>query len=217
MLGARGFVNIRAIQDGLRANPPRKIGELKVLRFTDRWDETGPLGKIVSETDRAARDLLTFELEKDARIILRPSGTESKNKIYVEVCAKPLGDDAPDDALQPQKDEFDSLAREIAKDFTLEMLSQIGVSLPRYALEVSDLVPLEWKQDLAEVFLPRLTQRIQSGEGGPDLETWIDGHLQSYGANGRLLVKNAIKAYCVEKKPAAEVEEALKTLFDITL
>ena len=215
MQGARGFINIRQIQDGLRNNPPEKIGDLKVVKFTDRWDESGVLGKIVSSTDRAARDLLTFELEGGARIILRPSGTESKNKVYVEVCAAPLGEGAGTDALARQKEETDAIAHRISQDFVLEMLSRIGVAIPRFGLEASSLVPLEWKQDFANSLLPEIVRRLTGGEKASALEEWIDSRLSSYGADGRLLVKGAVAAYCDYESPAVEVREQLAEIFGL--
>jgi hypothetical protein len=213
MLGAPGFLNIRKIQRSLRENPPARVGDLAVLRFTDRWDESGPLGPIVSETDRAARDLLTFELERNARVILRPSGTESKNKIYVEVCGEPLGDGATGADLRRKKDEIDALAAQIGEDFCIEMLSRIGVSLPRYAFAISDLVPLERKQDFADSLLPELVDRLERGEAGPDLEEWVDRRLESYGADGRLLVRHAVEAYCHMENPGSKVVAGLRSLF----
>jgi len=217
MQGARGFVNMRQIQTSLRADPPSRVGDLKVLRFTDRWDEAGPLGKIVSPTDRAARDLLTFELEENTRITLRPSGTESKNKIYVEACAEPLGEGASVSALERQKSKVDALSQRVAQDFSLEMLSRIDVHLPRFALEVSDLVPLEWKQDFALSFVPELVERLTGSDPDPALDRWIDQRLSSYGADGRLLVRDAVAAYCRTESPAREISSRLEELFSVRL
>ena len=215
MLGASGFVNIRAIQDSLRGAPLDRVGDLQVERFTDRWDESGPLGPIASSTDRASRDLLTFELEQNVRITLRPSGTESKNKVYVEACGEPLGDDGSAADLEREKARVDALAVRVAQDFTLAMLGRIDVSIPRYALDVSDLVALDWKQDFADRFLPELTGRLQGGEKATDLGDWVDERLRPYGADGRLLVKDAVASYCREAQPPREVRGELETLFGL--
>jgi phosphoglucomutase len=213
MQGARGFLNIRRAQQSLRERPPPAVGTFTVRSFIDRWDESGPLGKILSETDRAARDLLSFELEGGARIILRPSGTEPKNKIYVEVSSEPLGETAPREALERQKDEIDRRAHRLAQDFCLEMLARIDVRLPRYALEISDLVALEHKQDFARAFLPELESRILRGDPARGAGEWVDQRLRPYGADARLLVRGAIHAYLREASPPAAVRERLQEIF----
>jgi phosphoglucomutase/phosphomannomutase len=218
MLGASGFVRMRQIQDRLRESPPAAIGGRKVLELTDRWDESGPWGKIQSATDRLSRDLLTFRLEGGARLTLRPSGTESKNKIYVEVCGEPLGKDATDGALARDKERIDAAARDLARSFTREMLSTVDISLPDYALDVSDLVALEWKQDFAEKFLPELIARVErggsEGERGA-LGAWIDRRLSPYGADARLLVAGAVRSYLDLEPPPPRVREALVEAFSL--
>jgi phosphoglucomutase len=89
MEGIVGLERIGRIQDRLRAEPPEKIAGKKVLRFIDNQKVGGPLK---SETDRASRNVLFFEIEQDAdrtsRVIIRPSGTEPKTK-YMWRC-RPL-------------------------------------------------------------------------------------------------------------------------------
>jgi len=213
MLGAKGFFNIRQIQDSLRERQPEKIGDRKVLEMTDRWSEEGPLGKIHSETERMSRDLLVFRLEGDARIILRPSGTESKNKVYVEVCGKPLGESVPADALPREKAKLDRIAEELGRAFTQEMLSRIGVELPDYALEVSGLVALENKEHFAKTFLPELVARLERSEGGAELDEWIDTTLKPYGADGRMLVEPAVHAYLKSTSLPEGIAAALAAAF----
>ena len=62
MRGAQGFLDMQRIQRSLRESPPAAVGGLRVSRFVDRCDEAGPYGPILSETDRAARDILLFDL-----------------------------------------------------------------------------------------------------------------------------------------------------------
>jgi len=215
MLGAQGFLNIRKIQDSLREKPPEKIGDRKVLEMTDRWSEEGPLGKIHSETERMSRDLLVFQLEGDARIVLRPSGTESKNKVYVEVCGKPIADSMPADSLAKEKEKLDRIADELGKAFTREMLSRIEVQLPDYAFEVSGLVALENKMHFAAEFLPELVARLGRGEAGANLDAWMDTQLQPYGADGRMLVAPAVSAYLKSANLPDGIADALAAAFSV--
>jgi phosphomannomutase len=68
--------NIGRVLNSLRSSRPDQIAGLKVLRFDDLLKPTG---------DLPATDGLRFYLEKDVRIIIRPSGTEPKVKCYIEV------------------------------------------------------------------------------------------------------------------------------------
>jgi phosphoglucomutase/phosphomannomutase len=215
MRGARGFFDMQKIQRSLRESPPAAIGPLRVVRFVDRCDESGPYGKILSETDRTARDILIFELERGSRVILRPSGTEPKNKIYVEACGEPLGDDIDPETWDRHRREIDDQARLVAVDFAREMLARIGVEIPGWALEVSDLVSLEDKRDFAASFMPELVGRIGAGESGPDFEAWIDDRLRGYGPDARLLVRPGVAAWGRDEAPEAGLRARLSELFDL--
>ena len=57
--------------------------------FEDLRDERGRMGELKGATDAAARNFLIFHLGENARISLRPSGTEPKAKAYVEACCAP--------------------------------------------------------------------------------------------------------------------------------
>lgn len=182
MKGAVGRARIEALQQGFREQPPTHIGERVVTAFHDRQDPEGPFGPIVSETDRASRDVLVFELGPDARVILRPSGTEPKNKVYAELAgADPAQVDAACEAL--------------AEDMTLLMLERVDMPLPRWALKVSGLVPVEQKQHFAAEVLPALVRRLLAGEPS---EAWLDAQLARYGKDPRGLVAPAVHASGLE-------------------
>ena len=217
MQGAQGFLRMRKIQNSLRQDPPKKIGSRRVLEVTDRWDESGPWGKIQSETDRLSRDLITFVLEGGGRLTLRPSGTESKNKIYVEICGEPLGDKATVAELAAEKERLDRETDEVARAFTREMLARIDVSVPDYALDVSDLVALECKLDFAESFLPELIEKLSDSGLGSGLEDWVDERLASYGADARLLVRDAVRSYLDSEDVSPEAIAGLTEIFSLAV
>lgn len=185
MRGAAGKAKIEAIQAALRAAPIREVAGLAVTAFHDRADPTGPLGPIKSGTDAASRDVLVFQLGPDARALLRPSGTEPKNKVYVEVCG------APGEALVV----VEARAKALALDFARQMLATVGITLPAWALQVSDLVAIEQKLHFAETFLPELRRRLAAGE---DPQAWIDAELRPYGKDPRGLVAEAVRAWVAE-------------------
>ncbi|MBW2733908.1 MAG: phospho-sugar mutase [Deltaproteobacteria bacterium] len=73
--------------DALRATPPSHIAGRVVERARDLN---------AGEGDLAPSDVLIYELAGDARVVVRPSGTEPKLKCYYEICEKmSTGEDLP--------------------------------------------------------------------------------------------------------------------------
>ena len=208
MSGAEGASRIQHIQQTLRSNPPGELDGWEVTRAVDHWDETGVHGPLLSDTDRAARNVLVYRLGNGARVIIRPSGTEPKNKVYVEVPAPPLGVEAGDDELASTKMATDGLARRLADDFTRQMLAAVDVELPDYALRISDLVPLDRRLDFVERFVPDFEQRALACARGQDrpesASEWIDERLAPYGKDARALVGDAMTAYLQTERRRAE-------------
>lgn len=71
--------NIGRVLNSIRSSKPDQLAGLKVLRFDDLLKPEG---------DLPPTDGLRLYLEKDIRIIIRPSGTEPKVKCYIEVVCK---------------------------------------------------------------------------------------------------------------------------------
>jgi phosphomannomutase len=82
----------------LRADPPTSIGRRAVIEITDYLTEG---------TGLPPSDILRLDLEGGARVMLRPSGTEPKLKVYVEVVAE------ADDSSAPTA--LDELAADVRK------------------------------------------------------------------------------------------------------
>jgi phosphoglucomutase/phosphomannomutase len=208
MRGAAGKARIERIQSELRAHPPAQIGELPVTAVHDRADPNGPLGPIRSDTDAASRDVLVFEMGDTARILLRPSGTEPKNKIYVEYKGRPGSDPAT------EIPRCTAMARALARAFAQDMLGRVGITLPAWALRVSDLVAIEQKQALADTLLPTLQGRLADGSDprAAELQAWLDAELKTFGKDPRKLVAEAIAAWCEDASApeAARVAEAMR-------
>ncbi len=208
MTGAIGLANIRKIQAALREKPPVELAGLRVIEAIDHLDESGPLGRLVSQTDAASRDVLVFRLEGGARAILRPSGTEPKNKAYVEVPLPPLGVAAGAAALARQREQGDQRTLEIADALSQQMLRVIGVDLPRYALRVSGLVSLDKRVDFAHRFVPALVERATANPAPAPLRAWIDAELESYGKDARGLTADALRAFLAGERAAARTPAA---------
>jgi len=141
-------------------------------------------------------------LEGGARAILRPSGTEPKNKAYVEVPLPPLGVGASPAALARQKEEGDRRTLEIADALSQHMLRLIGVDLPRFSLRVSGLVSLDNRIDFAHRFVPALVERARANPPPAELRAWMDGELESYGKDARELTVDAMRAFVAEERNA---------------
>jgi phosphoglucomutase/phosphomannomutase len=187
MRGAAGKARIERIQASLRAEPPAEVAGLAVTEFADRRDPASSLGPIRSGSDAASRDVLVFRCGEGNRVILRPSGTEPKNKVYVEVIGAPG---------EPSAD-VDTRAERLALDFAALMLARVDVRLPEWALRVSDLVAIEQKVDLAERILPEVRARLAAGGSPRDaaLQAWLDAQLKPFGKDPRGLVAPAIAAW----------------------
>ena len=82
--GIEGLEKIQTILETLRADVPKEIGGYKVLKVRDyKKDTITDLadGKVTS-TGLPASNVLYYELEDDAWVCVRPSGTEPKVKFY---------------------------------------------------------------------------------------------------------------------------------------
>ncbi len=82
--GASGMERMNEIMTSLRNEVPTSIGGHKVICFRD-YKESFSLNTITKEKtdiDLPKSDVLTFDLEGNAQVVLRPSGTEPKIKAY---------------------------------------------------------------------------------------------------------------------------------------
>ena len=84
--GADGLCQMYGLMNHLRNEPPKQIAALPIRQVTDY--------KEVEKTGLPASDVLAFHLEDGGRVIIRPSGTEPKMKVYLSVktAAKPEGE-----------------------------------------------------------------------------------------------------------------------------
>lgn len=92
--GIEGLAKIQEILETLRKEPPTSFGEYKVLRARDYQAdtiqnlETGD----VAPTGLPSSNVLYYDLEDDAWVCVRPSGTEPKVKLYYGVKGNSLED-----------------------------------------------------------------------------------------------------------------------------
>ena len=84
MEGLDGIEKMKALMEKLRKTPPKTIGNFKVAFFRDYEAQTitdMATGKVLP-TGMQKSNVLYFEMENGDRVIIRPSGTEPKIKIY---------------------------------------------------------------------------------------------------------------------------------------
>lgn len=224
MEGIVGLERIRKIQDVLRSNPPVEIAGRPVTRFVDNHVVGGPMR---STTDKASRNVLMFELGngdgRTIRVIVRPSGTEPKTKIYVEVPSmRQLGgtlDEATEEKLaQISDDELDEIiartdeeATQIGNEFMRfclgpQVLGDVYPIIPNESLLVSDLVPVDHKVRLCTKILPRLVDDLAAGGARQDVVGEFDRSLRSFGEDPRGLVRDAAAAWFVGKKVVSRLD-----------
>ena len=94
MPGLDGLKDMANLMKGLRENPPAEISGVKVVQFKDYSD-----GSVVdcatgakSAMELSGSNVLRFEMEDGTSVIVRPSGTEPKIKVYILTQGKDAAD-----------------------------------------------------------------------------------------------------------------------------
>ncbi len=109
--GEAGMTKMSEIMAGLRNTKLDNIGGLKVLATTDyKSSERVEADGTKSEVKLPKSNVITYNLENDASIIIRPSGTEPKIKVYYTTKA-------------PARD----IAVEIQKELSVEFTKILGI------------------------------------------------------------------------------------------
>ena len=110
--GAAGMTKMAELMQNLRTNAPAEIGGMKVVEFADYKKGTA----VNTETGASrnlnlpSADVLTFFLPNHASVVVRPSGTEPKIKVYYTTAGKTM-----DEATALSKQLQDSMHKLIAQ------------------------------------------------------------------------------------------------------
>ncbi len=88
--GITGMERMKEIMSSLRTSTPSEIGGLKLVKFSDYLKSQTTDVKTGDKTqiDLPKSDVLAFGLENNATVIIRPSGTEPKIKVYYTTTGK---------------------------------------------------------------------------------------------------------------------------------
>ena len=213
MTGAAGLDRIRGIQASLRADPPTEVAGRRVVSFEDMADEEGRMGPIKSGTDAAARNVLVFKLEGDAQLVIRPSGTEPKNKIYVEVPGTTPSTDLTPEELAAERDRCEREADELGRAFERLTLARVGIDLAPCASRLSGLLGLEQKVHFGSTFVPALARA--AADPAVDLEAFVDEQLADYGSDPRDLVVGGVAAWLDEGALDGAAEARVRDVFGL--
>ena len=102
MSGIAGQQKIQSIMDTLRQNPPAQIGGYKVTAVRDYKKDiiTDTASGQTRSTGLPTSNVLYYDMEDDAWVCVRPSGTEPKVKFYYRIKGSSLEDaDAKSEGL----------------------------------------------------------------------------------------------------------------------
>ena len=114
----------------LRENEIPVVGDFTVTEKIDRWK--GEPQPHLSRTDTSSRNVLILKLEnlpdtRSIRITVRPSGTEPKFKIYIEVLGRPFDLSAMDAA----KAQIVGIQQRLERAFMNDCYGILGVDFPK--------------------------------------------------------------------------------------
>jgi phosphoglucomutase/phosphomannomutase len=173
MRGIRGSQALATMMRSLRENPPTEIGGRAVRAQVDYLDEQ-VLGPILSETDRMSRNLILLRLD-GADVVVRPSGTEPKVKIYVDLSGRAFG-------VADDREEARRLAQTLAAEAGDMLMERIGVRLSASAKMLPDFIDLDLKQRFDNEFRTALVQSAAQlgGQSSDEQKEWLRRELAAF-------------------------------------
>lgn len=83
--GTDGMDKMANIMEDLRNNPPSEISKYKVLSHADYQTSKRFKDGVESKIDLPSADVLEYDLENNLKVVVRPSGTEPKIKVYLTI------------------------------------------------------------------------------------------------------------------------------------
>jgi phosphoglucomutase/phosphomannomutase len=164
MKGIRGVALLQQMMDSLRAQPPKEFAGMPVRRALDLLQpEHGPLR---SDTERLSRNFLVYELDR-AQVVVRPSGTEPKAKIYVDL-----------EGATPAE------ARALAAQISVDCIGRLGVTLSTSASLLPDYVDLDLRVAFDTKFRLELEAALPdfASNEQPQQLHWLRERLAPYGS-----------------------------------
>ena len=180
-------------------------------RVLDFWDEA-EFGPFVSASDRLPRDVL--QLQTDAFVAtIRPSGTEPKLKLYLQLLP---GSGPPAERGPALLSAVRQRASEVARQIYADLLARIDLRLDAAALLLPDIIDLDRKLEFQERTLPALRAALEDGKFASldALLDWLRGEVAAMapGSDALPALKEPIAYLCetwAEALPDAPLRRAL--------
>ncbi|NNG01911.1 MAG: phospho-sugar mutase [Desulfobacteraceae bacterium] len=150
LLGAEGIEQIGSIMDHFRETDINAFGQFTVRQRIDRWD--GEPQPHLSPTDTSSRNVLVYKFNDQPdtagiRVTVRPSGTEPKIKMYVEVLGKPCDENHLDDAIA----KVIAVRKKLEIEFMQYCYRFLGVDFPARGFLLFWQLPLKSKMRYFEI------------------------------------------------------------------
>ena len=150
LLGAKGIGQIAGIMAHLRENEISAVDDFTVTAKIDRWQ--GDPQPHLSRTDTSSRNVLLLKLEnldetRSIRITVRPSGTEPKFKIYIEVLGRPF----EPSAMESVKARVVEIQQQLERAFMSYCYGILGVDFPERGYLLFWQLPLDDKLKYFEI------------------------------------------------------------------
>lgn len=174
MRGIKGTTLLKQMMKSLRDQPVEQIGDLKVRAMADYLSrDFGPLQGL---TDELSRNLLLYTLD-GAQVVIRPSGTEPKVKIYADLEGRRL-------VSAGDRSAAERMAGQLVDSVFELCLSRIGISLSPSAKVLPDHVDLDLRIEFDQKFSSELLNNAYrlSQLNDAELLDWFRGSLSAYGA-----------------------------------
>lgn len=94
--GAAGMQKMADIMSEIRQNPPKAVAGYNIVKISDYQlkKETDLVNGKVTDIDLPTSNVIALNLEGDNAVIIRPSGTEPKIKLYITAVGKTHSDAA---------------------------------------------------------------------------------------------------------------------------
>jgi len=213
--GIDGADAIARILKSLRQDRPTSLAGRHVKDYVDYLDES-VMGPIKSKTDQLSRNLLVYKMD-GSQIVIRPSGTEPKLKIYADI----EGDKW---SSQNNRNAAIKVANEVASKVYESCLERIQIQLSQSAQYLPDYIEVKRKQDFDSTFTNELILFAEKIVLDKSMDAskrilWLKNRLQEYtsGADPLIAVRQALSHLClrlINDRYSQNAKSGLNVLLD---